>query len=107
LTGLFIAIITLMSFKLSLFADEHPTLSIGANAPDFKLPGVDGKIYTLSSFSKAKVLVIIFTCNHCPTAQAYEDRIIQMTKDYSSKGVSVVAIMPNDPMAVQLSELGY
>ena len=105
--GLFIAIIALLFFNFPLFADEHPTLSIGAKAPDFKLPAVDGKIYTLASFSRAKVLVVIFTCNHCPTAQAYEDRIIQMTRDYSSKGVSVVAIMPNDPMAVQLSELGY
>lgn len=108
LLGLFaIAIGVLVSFKLSPFAEEHPTLSIGAKAPDFKLPGVDGKVYTLASFSKANVLVIIFTCNHCPTAQAYEDRMIQMTKDYSSKGVSVVAISPNDPNAVQLSELGY
>ena len=101
------AIVLLLSFKLRPVADEHPTLSIGAKAPDFKLQGVDGKIYTLASFSKAKVLAIVFTCNHCPTAQAYEDRIIQLTKDYSSKGVSVVAIMPNDPNAVQLSELGY
>ena len=62
--------------------DEHKTLEIGAPAPDFKLEGVDGKIYTLSSFAKAKVLVIIFTCNHCPTAQAYEDRIIQLTRDF-------------------------
>src|SRR5437762_13471333 len=87
--------------------EEHKTLAIGARAPDFKLPGIDGKIYTLSSFKNARVLVIIFTCNHCPTAQAYEDRIIQLTKDYSPKGVSVVAIMPNDPNAIQLSELGY
>jgi len=51
-------------------ADEHPTLSIGAPAPDFSLKGVDGKTYTLSSFRAARVLVIVFTCNHCPTAQA-------------------------------------
>jgi thiol-disulfide isomerase/thioredoxin len=96
----------IVSFRLPL-GDEHPTLAIGTKAPDFKLPAVDGKIYTLASFAKAKVLVIVFTCNHCPTAQAYEDRIIQLTKDYGPKGVSVVAIMPNDPNAVQLSELGY
>jgi thiol-disulfide isomerase/thioredoxin len=100
-----IAITALLSFKIP--AEEHPTLAINAKAPDFKLQGVDGKIYTLASFSKAKILVIVFTCNHCPTAQAYEDRIIQLTKDYSSKGVSVVAIMPNDPNAVRLDELGY
>ena len=51
--------------------------------------------------------MIIFTCNHCPTAQAYEDRIIQLTSDYSSKGVAVVAIMPNDAQAIRLDELGY
>jgi peroxiredoxin len=87
--------------------EEHKTLEIGAAAPDFKLEGVDGKFYTLGTFSKAKVLVIIFTCNHCPTAQAYESRIIQLTRDFADKGVAVIAIMPNDPKSVQLSELGY
>jgi len=95
------------SFCNCFAGGEHPTLAIGAAAPDFKLPGVDGKVYSLASFKKADVLVIIFTCNHCPTAQAYEDRIIQLTRDYAAKNVAVVAIMPNDPKAVQLSELGY
>lgn len=88
-------------------SDEHPTLPVGAPAPDFSLKGVDGKTYTLSSFREARVLVIVFTCNHCPTAQAYEDRLIRLTDDYRNKGVAVVAIMPNDPRSVQLSELGY
>src|SRR5687767_8042341 len=88
-------------------AEEHPTLAIGAKAPAFSLKGTDGKTYSLASFSKYKILVIIFTCNHCPTAQAYEDRIIQLTKDYSSKGVAVVAVSPNDPGSVRLDELGY
>ncbi len=48
-------------------------------------------------FQNAGLLVIVFTCNHCPTAQAYEDRIIQLTSDYSAKNVAVVAISPNDP----------
>lgn len=95
------------SFQLRVPVEDPATLAIGSKAPDFKLPATDGKLYTLSSFSKAKLLVIIFTCNHCPTAQAYEDRIIQLTKDYSSKGVAVMAISPNDPDAVSLSELGY
>lgn len=86
---------------------DHPTLAIGAAAPAFNLPGADGKAYTLNSFKNAPVLVVIFTCNHCPTAQAYEDRIIQLTKDYSTKGVAIVAIMPNDPNAISLDELGY
>jgi peroxiredoxin len=88
-------------------ADDHKTLAIGTTAPDFRLPGVDGKMYSLASFSKAKILVIVFTCNHCPTAQAYEDRIKQLARDYTPKGVAVVAVMPNDPKAVRLDELGY
>jgi thiol-disulfide isomerase/thioredoxin len=88
-------------------SSDHPTLPIGSPAPAFSLPGTDGKTYSLSSFSKADVLVIVFTCNHCPTAQAYEDRIIQLTKDYSPKNVAVIAIMPNDPTSINLDELGY
>src|SRR5947208_14426752 len=83
------------------------TLAIGAAAPDFKLPGVDGRDYALKDFADAKILVVIFTCNHCPTAQAYEDRIIKLATDYKDKGVAVVAISPNDPRAVRLDELGY
>lgn len=89
------------------FSSDHPSLPIGSPAPSFSLPATDGKTYTLASFSKAEILVIIFTCNHCPTAQAYEDRIIQLTKDYASKNVAVVAIMPNDPVSIRLDELGY
>ncbi len=87
--------------------EDHPTLVIGSKAPDFVLPGVDGKKYMLASFKKAKLLVIVFTCNHCPTAQAYEDRIIKLAGDYSSKGVQLVAISPNDPLSVRLDELDY
>ena len=94
-----------ISFKFP--ADEHPPLAIGARAPDFSLRGVDGKTYTLNSFKKSPILMVVFTCNHCPTAQAYEERIIQITKDYQDKGVAVVAIMPNDPKAIRLDELGY
>ena len=87
--------------------EEHPTLAIGSKAPAFSLKGIDGKTYSLSTFSKYKILVIIFTCNHCPTAQAYENRIIQLTKDYSAKGVAIVAVSPNDPRSIRLDELGY
>ena len=83
------------------------TLEIGRQAPDFNLPGVDGRNYRLADFAEAKILVVVFTCNHCPTAQAYEDRIKKLTSDYKSKGVAVVAISPNDPEAVRLDELGY
>jgi peroxiredoxin len=83
------------------------TLPIGAKAPDFRLPGVDGKTYGLKDFAAAKVLVVVYTCNHCPTAQAYEARLKQMHDDYKDKGVALVAISPNDAEAVRLDELGF
>ena len=86
---------------------EHKTLEIGSKAPDFNLQGIDGKYYSLNSFSNAKILVIIFTANHCPTAQAYEDRIIKLTNDYKNKGVDVVCISSNNPQALRLDEMGY
>ncbi|MFO0890693.1 MAG: redoxin domain-containing protein [Isosphaeraceae bacterium] len=82
-------------------------LAIGAPAPDFALPGVDGKTHRLADHAGAKVLVVIFTCNHCPTAQAYEARVARLHEDYKDRGVAVVAISPNDPRAVRLDELGY
>ncbi len=82
-------------------------LAIGDAAPDFDLPGVDGKQYSLKSFAGAKLLLVVFTCNHCPTAQAYEQRIASLHADYQGKGVALVAISPNDPRAVRLDELGY
>ena len=88
-------------------SDLIETLAIGEKAPDFKLMGVDDKMYSLDSFKDATLLAVIFTCNHCPTAQAYEERIKQLVVDYSDKGVAIVAISPNDPNAVRLDELGY
>jgi len=92
-------------------AQDHPpqpkTLAIGAQAPDFHLKGVDDRFYSLQDFADKPVLVVIFSCNHCPTAQAYEDRMIQLVKDYADKGVGFVVISPNDPDAVSLNELGY
>jgi thiol-disulfide isomerase/thioredoxin len=89
------------------FADDYPTMQIGAKAIDFNLKGVDNKMYSLKNFASAKVLVVYFTCNHCPTAQAYEDRIQKFVNTYKSKGVQLVAIMPNDDKAVRFDELGY
>jgi peroxiredoxin len=73
------------AFPAVLSAQEHKTMAIGAAAPDFKLKGVDDKTYTLQSFNKAKVLAVVFMCNHCPTSQAYEERIKKMTTDYAVK----------------------
>ena len=86
---------------------EPETLKPGSMAPDFSLKGVDGKTHGLKDFNKASVLVIIFSCNHCPTAQAYEDRIITLSNDYRTKGVAVVMISPNSVDALNYSELGY
>jgi len=86
---------------------EVKTLEIGEKAPDFNLPGVDGKMYSLKDFGSYDILTIIFTCNHCPTAQAYEDKIIRAVNEYRSKGVGFVAISPNSPDALSLAELGY
>ncbi|MBM3878800.1 MAG: redoxin domain-containing protein [Verrucomicrobia bacterium] len=92
---------------LSAAAGEVKTLALGAPAPDFSLPGVDGRTYALKDFAAAKVLALVFTCNHCPTAQYYEERIKQIVTDYQPKGVALVAISPNDPDAVRPDELGY
>lgn len=101
-------LLTLALFAALSSADENPpTLAIRSQAPDFKLAGVDGRSYGLSDFSSSKVLAIVFTCNHCPTAQLYENRIKKLADDYRDKGVALVAIEPNNPKAVRLDELGY
>src|SRR5215831_14692459 len=88
-------------------SSAHPTLAIGSPAPDFSLPGIDGKIHKLADYSGSPLLMVMFLCNHCPTSQLYEGRAKKLVDDYSSKGVAFVAIQPNDPKAVLLSELGY
>lgn len=71
-------------------------LPLGASAPPFSLIGVDDRTHSLESFAQAPVLVVVFTCNHCPAAKAYEDRLIAIRRDYESRGVRMVAINPND-----------
>jgi len=88
-------------------AAEHPILPIGSPAPDFALPGIDDKIHKLSDYKDSRFLVVMFLSNHCPTSQLYEGRAKKLVDDYSGKGVSFVAIQPNDPKSVLLSELGY
>ena len=88
-------------------AEGPATLAIGSVAPDFDLPGVDGRRYSLASFADAKVLVLVFTANHCPTAQAYEERIEAIAADYARRGVKVVLVSPNDPLALRLDEQSY
>jgi peroxiredoxin len=88
-------------------AENYPTLDIGSVAPEFDLPGVDGSNHRLSEYGDAQVLLVLFTCNHCPTAQAYEARIKKLNADFRDRGVQLVAISPNDAQAVRLDELGY
>jgi len=97
----------LMSFAAAFAAGDPPTLAIGTSAPGFSLPAIDGKTHSLGDYSSSKVLALIFTCNHCPTAQLYESRIKQLVSDYTPKGVAFVAIGPNDPNSVRLDEMGY
>lgn len=77
-------------------ADKIP-METGALAPEFKnLPGVDGKPYSLDDFQSAQVLVVVFSCNHCPYVQAYEDRMMALQSEFQSQGVQFVAINSND-----------
>lgn len=97
------ALLTLIAVSLS--AQSHPILALGSAAPSFSLPGVDGKVHKLSDYAASPVLVVVFTCDHCPVAQVYEQRIEKLYKDYGRRGVAVVAIQGNDPKALTIDEL--
>ena len=99
-----VAFVLLLSVRL-WGQQTHPVLSLGSPAPDFALPGVDGEIHKLSDYASNPILVVVFTCNHCPIAQMYERRIEQLYEDYGKKGVAVVAIQGNDPKAIRIDEL--
>lgn len=92
---------------LSIAEDVPAPLALGSQAPDFCLPAIDGQTHCLKDYASAKVLVVIFTCDHCPTAQMYETRIKALVNDYKDRGVAFVAIDPNNPQAIRLDELGY
>jgi peroxiredoxin len=97
----------LLTAGASFASEQPPTLTIGSAMPPFSLPGIDGKTYTDQSFKDANILVLLFTCAHCPTAQAYEGRVKQLVSDYKAKGVTLVAINPNHADAVRLDEMAY
>jgi thiol-disulfide isomerase/thioredoxin len=107
ITLLFAALVASVTAAAAVETAEHPALALGASAPDFSLPGVDGRSYSLRDFVEAKILVVAFTSVHCPTAQAYEGRLKQLVLDYRPRGVAFVAINPNNPDAVRLDEQGY
>ncbi len=94
-----------MFFIISMIALAATTAfgqgyKVGDKATDFSLKNVDGEMVSMANYADAKGFVVIFTCNHCPYAIAYEDRIIELHNEYASKGYPVIAINPNDP-AVQ------
>jgi peroxiredoxin len=74
-------------------------LNIGQRAPDFVLPGVDGKDHSLTEFKGKRVVVVVFTCNHCPYIQAYEERLLSLQRTFASRGVQFIAINANDSVA--------
>jgi len=102
-----IATVALLIVPSLSIAEDLKLLEPGAKAPDFNLPGVDGKPHKLADYADAEVLAVLFTCNHCPSAQAAESRIKKLVEDYREKSFQLVAISPNDPLSVRLNELGY
>ncbi|MCO4294599.1 thioredoxin family protein [Solitalea sp. MAHUQ-68] len=90
-----LALIALLAlFSVSAFAQGY---KVGDKAIDFKLKNVNGKTVSLADYKSAKGFIVVFTCNHCPYAKAYESRIMDLDKVYSAKGYPVIAINPNDP----------
>ncbi len=95
------------SFAAPPVPEGIETLKPGSKAPAFNLPGVDGKNHTLQDYADADILAVLFTCNHCPSAQGAESRVKKLVKDYESKSFQLIAISPNDPDSIRLNELGY
>ncbi|HMZ34682.1 MAG TPA: thioredoxin family protein [Chitinophagales bacterium] len=99
-------LITLFAIISICFTTQaHHGYHVGDNIADFSLKNIDGKNVSLANYTKAKGFIIVFTCNHCPYAKAYEDRIIALDKKYAALGYPVIAINPND--AVQYPEDDY
>ncbi|MDY0929767.1 thioredoxin family protein [Chryseobacterium sp. CFBP8996] len=97
--------LSLLSFSAINKNNEEPKqkvssskgYEVGDTAADFKLKNIDGKMVSLSDFKTAKGFIVVFTCNHCPYAKKYEDRIVALDKKYKEAGYPVIAINPNDP----------
>jgi peroxiredoxin len=89
-------LLTALALMISVFV-QAGGYDIGDKATDFKLKNIDGKMISMADYSEARGFIVIFTCNNCPYAIAYEDRIIEMDKKYKALGYPVIAINPNDP----------
>lgn len=94
-------------FAASSLPEGVQDLKIGDAAPDFSLPGIDGKTHTLAEYKDSPLLVIAFMSNHCPDSHAAEGRIKKLVEDYKGKGLTLVAINPNNPTSLRADELGY
>lgn len=96
ITKMMVAVILVIIAASFTTTDEPAGYKAGDMAIDFKLRNIDGKMVQLADYAKAKGFIVIFTCNHCPFSQAYEDRIMALDKKYAAKGYPVIAINPND-----------
>ncbi|MFH6967671.1 thioredoxin family protein [Flavobacterium sp. FlaQc-28] len=94
-----IILLLMLAFSAFLAQAQTATLKAGDTAPDFKLKNVDNKEVSFASFPKAKGYIVVFTCNTCPYAVGYEQRIIDLDKKFKPQGYPVIAINPNDPEA--------
>ncbi len=94
-----IILLVMLAFSAFLSQAQNATLKAGDTAPDFKLKNVDGKEVSFNSFPKAKGYIVVFTCNTCPYAVGYEQRIIDLDNKFRPQGYPVIAINPNDPEA--------
>ena len=93
--------------EIARYAALHPTLAIGSTAPDFSVTDPQGKKHQLSEYKSYPILAIVFTCAHCPYAQAYEDRIQKLYNDYTPKGVALIVVNPNANSAMAPSEFEW
>ena len=93
--GAFVLVVVLAAFTVNKHAGGY---KVGDVATDFSLKNINNKNVSLKDFKDAKGYIVIFTCNHCPYAQAYEDRIIALDKKYKKMGYPVIAINPNNPV---------
>ena len=92
---------------MAAYAEDVTPIKTGTPAPDFNLPGIDGKQHKLADYKKADVLMVAWLSNHCPTSHAVEARLKKLLADYKGKGFGLVAINPNNPIGLRPDELGY
>lgn len=102
-----IALLFVLSGGFAISQEIPKVLPLGSDLPPFSLPGIDGRTHTQADYAAAKLLCIIFTCNHCPDSVAAATRMEQIHQDYKDKGVAIVAVNANNPASLRPDELGY